>query len=133
MRLPTFRGGGDINDKGLFSLSFPSGDPVRYRLRLRSMIPPLETGILVGEGVSGVRGELNLWSDFVLQSGDGDKGELPPNVAAAISILRSDKDDRLFFFNDLLVSAGGGKHQSVIVAVVLCESCQVVHQMHQGQ
>lgn len=95
-------------DRGLISLIFASGDPVRKRLRLRSMmLPPLETGIFVGEGVTGVRGELNLWRVLDLLFGDTESGETPPRVAAAIKLFRSDREDRRFFFNDLVVSGGG--------------------------
>lgn len=90
VRLPIFLD----NIRGEFS--FWLGEPVLYiEARFRSMMPPA-TGILVGEGVLG--DELNFEP---LRSID--IGELP-RVAAAIKLFRSDRELRLFFLSDLVIS-----------------------------
>ena len=92
VRLPMFLEVGPI---GVFSLWF--GEPVlNIAERLLSMIPPA-TGSLLGDGVRG--DELNL----LFRSGD-DNGELPPKVAAAIKVFRSDRELRRFFLRVFAVS-----------------------------
>ena len=77
------------------------------------MIPPA-TGIFEGDGVLG--DELNLRTS-PLVPGEGDRGEPPPSVAAAIKLFRSDKELRRFFLSDLVgsfFSSGGGEAPIVL-------------------
>lgn len=70
------------------------------------MIPPLP-GILVGEGVRGE--ELNFCSFPFF--GSGDDSRLPPNVAAAMRLFKSDSELLRFFFRGFsssFLSSGGG-------------------------
>jgi hypothetical protein len=98
--LPIFR---EADPIGVFSFWF--GEPVlNIAERLLSIMPPA-TGSLLGDGVRGE--ELNL----LFLSGDGDSGGVPPKVAAAIKVFKSDRELRRFFFKVFavpLVSVGGG-------------------------
>lgn len=100
------------------AISIEAGEPFRFTcVRLRSIVPP-DTGILVGEGV---RGDVLNLRPFDFRFGNGDSGGVPLKVAAAIKLLRSERELRRLFFNDLAFTSGGDAPIGLSLDCCACE------------